>query len=173
MGPGSFGRVVSVLNCWGILDLESFKHIFIYLFISNEKIFRTVSIHPLYIHLFWVLIWVQVHRINAPFNGYLFVLKLFLHLFMVSFCFVGFFCCCCRQTFTVWPWLSWNLPCSLGWPQTHSDPSACLCLQALGLKQFDITPVHPRTVLFLPLEIWDYKLAPPHLALIQFYNTWT
>lgn len=37
-----------------------------------------------------------------------------------------------RQSFSVWPCLSWSSLCRLGWPRTQS--SACLCLQRTGIK---------------------------------------
>ena len=37
-----------------------------------------------------------------------------------------------RQGFSVWPWLSWNLPCRPGWAQTQK--STCLYLPSAGIK---------------------------------------
>ncbi|GAB1299592.1 Family with sequence similarity 227, member A [Apodemus speciosus] len=41
------------------------------------------------------------------------------------------------QGFSVWPWLSWNTFCKLGWPRT--EKSACLCLPSAGIKAREFT----------------------------------
>jgi hypothetical protein len=47
-----------------------------------------------------------------------------------------------RQSFSVYPWLSWNSPCRPGWPRTQK--SACLCLpSAPPLKACTTTPGLP------------------------------
>ena len=44
-----------------------------------------------------------------------------------------------RQAFSVSSWLSWNLICRPGWPQTQRDPS-CLCLLSFGIIGVHLHP---------------------------------
>jgi hypothetical protein len=37
-----------------------------------------------------------------------------------------------RQSFSLWPWLSWNSLCSLGWPRIPRP--TCFCLPSAGIK---------------------------------------
>jgi hypothetical protein len=49
-----------------------------------------------------------------------------------SILFFFFFFGFSRQGFSVYPWLSWNSLCRLGWPRTQKF--ACLCLPSAGIK---------------------------------------
>ena len=75
---------------------------------------------------------------------------------VIVVCFVMFFL---GQSFSMYPWLSWNSLCRPGWLQTHRDPPASVfASQVLGLQAY-------ATTIQLVLEY--YWLYASHLTLFM------
>jgi hypothetical protein len=80
----------------------------------------------------------NIHVMRTAGHSFLFVCFFFLFFFFFE---TGFLCI---------PWLSWNLLCRPGWPQTQK--STCLCLLSAGIKVACAT--HPALLLFFSSAIF-------------------
>lgn len=174
--PGSFGRTANALNhrtnTVATQNLFKFKqtnryrhaHLGVYngrvmpslkYFWDYDKV--TLNWRPYYLHLgtgvlqlLWILLLLcfQIHFFLCCLGKL--VLELLVSLPPQLFFFFSFF----PDRISLYPWLSWNLICTPGWPYSEIF---CLCLQVLELKMWATTAQHPLT-----LHAGIYKL--PWLA---------